>query len=192
MPCSVHISETANVSFFGFKGTVLLWYWMQESKTEWKHIAWAFQGKMPRSAPSRKWLLGIDLFSRGSSLPRGSPLGSVTDGLALALLSHQWDSWDERITPPPFPFLQADLNCNIQDDAGAFYGVTSQYESSENMTVTCSTKVCSFGKQVVEKVEVSWPLVTRNLTQGQSIRCLFQSFTGTESCGVYVCVCVLL
>uniref|UniRef100_A0A8C9B5X3 TEA domain-containing protein n=1 Tax=Phocoena sinus TaxID=42100 RepID=A0A8C9B5X3_PHOSS len=35
----------------------------------------------------------------------------------------------------------ADLNCSIQDDAGAFYGVTSQYESSENMTVTCSTKV---------------------------------------------------
>jgi len=50
---------------------------------------------------------------------------------------------------------QADLNCNIQEDSGAFYGVTSQYESSENMTITCSTKVCSFGKQVVEKVEVS-------------------------------------
>ncbi|XP_035121723.3 transcriptional enhancer factor TEF-1 isoform X4 [Callithrix jacchus] len=50
----------------------------------------------------------------------------------------------------------ADLNCNIQDDAGAFYGVTSQYESSENMTVTCSTKVCSFGKQVVEKVETEY------------------------------------
>lgn len=46
------------------------------------------------------------------------------------------------------------MNCNIQDEAGAFYGVTSQYESSENMTITCSTKVCSFGKQVVEKVEV--------------------------------------
>lgn len=43
----------------------------------------------------------------------------------------------------------------MQDDPAAFYGVTSQYESSENMTITCSTKVCSFGKQVVEKVEVS-------------------------------------
>lgn len=42
----------------------------------------------------------------------------------------------------------------MQDDPAAFYGVTSQYESSENMTITCSTKVCSFGKQVVEKVEV--------------------------------------
>lgn len=49
---------------------------------------------------------------------------------------------------------QADLNYNMQDDPAAFYGVTSQYESSENMTITCSTKVCSFGKQVVEKVEV--------------------------------------
>uniref|UniRef100_A0A8D3DVD8 TEA domain transcription factor 1 n=1 Tax=Scophthalmus maximus TaxID=52904 RepID=A0A8D3DVD8_SCOMX len=50
----------------------------------------------------------------------------------------------------------ADLNCNIQDDSGSFYGVTSQYESSENMTITCSTKVCSFGKQVVEKVETEY------------------------------------
>uniref|UniRef100_A0A7N8Y7S2 TEA domain family member 1b n=1 Tax=Mastacembelus armatus TaxID=205130 RepID=A0A7N8Y7S2_9TELE len=50
----------------------------------------------------------------------------------------------------------ADLNCNIEDDTGSFYGVTSQYESSENMTITCSTKVCSFGKQVVEKVETEY------------------------------------
>lgn len=50
----------------------------------------------------------------------------------------------------------ADLNTNIQDESGAFYGVTSQYESSENMTITCSTKVCSFGKQVVEKVETEY------------------------------------
>nr|XP_046250029.1 transcriptional enhancer factor TEF-1a [Scatophagus argus] len=50
----------------------------------------------------------------------------------------------------------ADLNYNMQDDPAAFYGVTSQYESSENMTITCSTKVCSFGKQVVEKVETEY------------------------------------
>ncbi|CAJ1049647.1 transcriptional enhancer factor TEF-1 isoform X4 [Xyrichtys novacula] len=50
----------------------------------------------------------------------------------------------------------ADLNCNVQDESGSFYGVTSQYESSENMTITCSTKVCSFGKQVVEKVETEY------------------------------------
>nr|UXD04952.1 scalloped [Lasioderma serricorne] len=50
----------------------------------------------------------------------------------------------------------ADLNTNIQDEVGAFYGVTSSYESNENMTITCSTKVCSFGKQVVEKVETEY------------------------------------
>uniref|UniRef100_A0A8C2Z939 TEA domain family member 1a n=1 Tax=Cyclopterus lumpus TaxID=8103 RepID=A0A8C2Z939_CYCLU len=50
----------------------------------------------------------------------------------------------------------ADLTYNVQDDPAAFYGVSSQYESSENMTITCSTKVCSFGKQVVEKVETEY------------------------------------
>ncbi|CAG9764547.1 unnamed protein product [Ceutorhynchus assimilis] len=50
----------------------------------------------------------------------------------------------------------ADLNSTIQDESGAFYGVTSSYESNENMTITCSTKVCSFGKQVVEKVETEY------------------------------------
>lgn len=42
----------------------------------------------------------------------------------------------------------------MQDGPGSFYGVSSQYSSHENMTITVSTKVCSFGKQVVEKVEV--------------------------------------
>ncbi|XP_036373754.1 transcriptional enhancer factor TEF-3-like, partial [Megalops cyprinoides] len=50
----------------------------------------------------------------------------------------------------------ADLSTNIQDDSNAFYGVSSQYESSDNMIITSSTKVCSFGKQVVEKVETEY------------------------------------
>uniref|UniRef100_A0A8D2MV08 Transcriptional enhancer factor TEF-5 n=1 Tax=Zonotrichia albicollis TaxID=44394 RepID=A0A8D2MV08_ZONAL len=43
----------------------------------------------------------------------------------------------------------ADLNSTIQDGPGTFYGVSSQYSSAENMTITVSTKVCSFGKQVL-------------------------------------------
>uniref|UniRef100_A0A3Q4ABA5 TEA domain-containing protein n=1 Tax=Mola mola TaxID=94237 RepID=A0A3Q4ABA5_MOLML len=51
---------------------------------------------------------------------------------------------------------KADLSVNLQDDSSFFYGVSSQYESSENMIITSSTKVCSFGKQVVEKVETEY------------------------------------
>lgn len=68
-------------------------------------------------------------------------------------------SWLPRVS------LQADLNTNMEDEGSSFYGVSSQYESPENMIITCSTKVCSFGKQVVEKVEVGAPceLVKSNL-----------------------------
>ncbi|CAD7090786.1 unnamed protein product [Hermetia illucens] len=56
----------------------------------------------------------------------------------------------------------ADLNTNVIDEAGAFYGVSSQYESNESVVLTCSTKVCSFGKQVVEKVETEYPRIENN------------------------------
>jgi len=51
----------------------------------------------------------------------------------------------------------ADLNTNIHHEISPFYGVTTTYESTQSMTIQCSTKVCSFGKQVVEKVETEFP-----------------------------------
>nr|WLO57496.1 TEAD conserved 1 [Halisarca dujardinii] len=51
----------------------------------------------------------------------------------------------------------ADLNSPLLDDQSAFYGVTSQFQSADiENSITCSTKVCSFGKQVVEKVETEY------------------------------------
>ncbi|KAB1261179.1 Transcriptional enhancer factor TEF-5 [Camelus dromedarius] len=61
--------------------------------------------------------------------------------------------------PPDAFFLVkfwADLNSTIQEGPGAFYGVSSQYSSADSMTISVSTKVCSFGKQVVEKVETEY------------------------------------
>lgn len=51
-------------------------------------------------------------------------------------------------------FFQADLSIDVEEGSGIFYGVSSQYSGTENITISVSTKVCSFGKQVVEKVEV--------------------------------------
>lgn len=71
------------------------------------------------------------------------------------LFSGPWNPEDTPAINHIFLCLrQADLNTTMDDEGSAFYGVSSQYESPENMIITCSTKVCSFGKQVVEKVEV--------------------------------------
>uniref|UniRef100_A0A3P8UED3 TEA domain transcription factor 3 n=1 Tax=Cynoglossus semilaevis TaxID=244447 RepID=A0A3P8UED3_CYNSE len=50
----------------------------------------------------------------------------------------------------------ADLSCDVEDGSGAFYGVNSSYSGTENISISISTKVCSFGKQVVEKVETEY------------------------------------
>ncbi|XP_033825212.1 transcriptional enhancer factor TEF-5 [Periophthalmus magnuspinnatus] len=50
----------------------------------------------------------------------------------------------------------ADLSSDIEEGSSAFYGVSSQYSGTENISISVSTKVCSFGKQVVEKVETEY------------------------------------
>lgn len=83
--------------------------------------------------------------------------------------------------------LQADLNSSgMQDGPGSFYGVSSQYSSIENMTITVSTKVCSFGKQVVEKVEVR--MCINSLFSSQT----YGTYdTDTRCCMILTLLCVL-
>uniref|UniRef100_A0A8D0L270 TEA domain transcription factor 1 n=1 Tax=Sphenodon punctatus TaxID=8508 RepID=A0A8D0L270_SPHPU len=119
-----------------FPGAPGFWPGMIQTVTDWNiTIAICISGFEPASAPA-------------PSVPAWQGRSIGTTKLRLV----EFSAFLEQQRDPE----SADLNCNIQDDTGAFYGVTSQYESSENMTITCSTKVCSFGKQVVEKVETEY------------------------------------
>ncbi|OBS79625.1 hypothetical protein A6R68_22173, partial [Neotoma lepida] len=60
------------------------------------------------------------------------------------------------------------------EGSGGFYGVSSQYESRELMTLACSSKVCSFSKQVVKKVE-KVETEQAHLEDGGFVYCLLRS-----------------
>ncbi|XP_014678242.1 PREDICTED: transcriptional enhancer factor TEF-1-like [Priapulus caudatus] len=109
-----------------------------------------------------------DSYNKHLFVHLGGPGASYTEPLEAVDIRQIYDKFPEKKGglkelydkgPQQAFFLVkfwADINYNMQDDAGSFYGVTSVYESSENVTITCSTKVCSFGKQVVEKVETEY------------------------------------
>ncbi|KAG9508613.1 Transcriptional enhancer factor TEF-1, partial [Fragariocoptes setiger] len=48
----------------------------------------------------------------------------------------------------------ANIKSSDIDQQNAFYGFSCEFVSPLKMSITCSTKVCSFGQQVVEKVEL--------------------------------------
>ncbi|XP_039191183.1 transcriptional enhancer factor TEF-4 isoform X1 [Crotalus tigris] len=67
---------------------------------------------------------------------------------------------------PPHAFFLvkfwADLSFSLLEKepggtGGIFYGVSSRYEGPRALTLSCTSKVCSFGKQVVEKLETAEP-----------------------------------
>lgn len=56
------------------------------------------------------------------------------------------------------------VNLNIPEKTppDLFYGHDNVYESDERIQIKCSTKACSFGGEVVEKVQTEWPVMENN------------------------------
>jgi len=130
-------------------------------------------------ASSKLILCGFNAYIEQSSLDQ-SESGQICQRFELIKIPRFFDeSFEtikiEEIFPKYPPVLQqlfdngpsdaffiakcwANVSFEIQDVRNALYAVDSYYKSSQRCEISVSTKVCSLGKQVVEKVEVYSPI----------------------------------
>ncbi|KAI6657985.1 Transcriptional enhancer factor TEF-1-like [Oopsacas minuta] len=116
----------------------------------------------------------VESQSTQSENPRKHIFAQITDAnfndqdMETIDISHIRDKFPEKSgglrdlyeKGPPHAFFLVkfwgNVNTPLIEEPNCFYGVSSRFEGSENKTITCSTKVCSFGTQVVEKVETEY------------------------------------
>uniref|UniRef100_A0A8C8YXE6 TEA domain-containing protein n=1 Tax=Prolemur simus TaxID=1328070 RepID=A0A8C8YXE6_PROSS len=119
----------------GPQASKLFQFWSGGSGPPWN---------VPDVKPFSQTPFSLSLTPPATDLPGYEPPKLSHPSLGTARL--QLVEFSAFVEPP-------DAVDSYQSSSGGFYGVSSQYESLEHMTLTCSSKVCSFGKQVVEKVE---------------------------------------